>query len=59
MFLNNNEAFTLTIYEQQPLEIDTDKIIHDYKIVDMMLHNGDDDSQITLDLPQIIEGGTL
>ena len=58
--LNNNEAFTFTIYEQQPLEIDTDKIIHDYKNCGYdVTCNGDDDSQITLDLPQIIEGGTF
>ena len=59
--LNDGEPYQFVIYEPEPLEIASDYIIHDWKCeegIDLTCF-GDDDAQITLQLPEIIIGGNF
>ena len=59
--LNDGLPYQFVIYEPEPLEIASDYIIHDWKCeegIDLTCF-GDDDAQITLQLPEIIVGGNF
>ena len=60
MCFKRGVAYQFIIYEQEPLDINSDYIIHEWKCEEelFVLFCGDD-AQITLQLPEIIEGGSF